>query len=218
MQAKETDKMRPWYWLHDNERAVLLQFNPKAEEIINAGFPYTDFTQTNYRPWRGGGKPHVAEKHIVVKEHTGWMVEIHHPFDSSFTKHEMRDCMAVIERSTYMLNFDKLVMAVMQPELLKRLHWNIYAPSHNELTSEHIYLVCDSMKGGPGSPSLYVPVTYFYTGEWQEVAELHERVAVGYYKGTGFGASQNETLKWQEQTRALLTSIEAKVLRTIIES
>lgn len=209
-------KADPWYWLSGQERSVLQHFNPAAEKIVNEKFKVSDFTETAYHRTDGSRKPWLPEKHVVLAEHTSHYITVHHPQFPEYSATKLLPCMAVRQRQNYMLNFDDLVMAVMQPELLKRLHWNIYAPSGNG--TQHIYLVCDSMRErkGPGL-SLYVPVAYFFTKDWSLVERFHEEVAVGYYRGTGFQQPEAKLIEWQEHTRALLTSQEAKMMRVLVE-
>jgi len=110
-----------------------------------------------------------------------------------------------------------MVRACMKPPLLTALKWVIYDVSGNG--TQHLYLNCD-IEGVSNHKSvmLYVPYSYFNYKTWNIVEDFHEKVAVGYYKGSGFSQPEDILKIWQERTRAALTCLEAKVLRAIVEN
>lgn len=224
--TETAEQKTTWYWLNDNERQVLLDFNPDAERIINERFGREILTETQYFPYtpigtnqarQGVSEPWMPPKRIIIKERTSWTVEIHHPQDSSFTKHEQRWCVAAIVRKRYMLDFAKLAKAVMSDELAS-LPWSIYEPQLGEGVTQHVYLDCAGAGvNGAKKIALYVPTEYFRTKEFSAVEQFHNRVAVGYYRGTGFSVSAEQLKEWQDITASALTRPETLKMRELIE-
>lgn len=219
-----TDLAIAWSWLSETERAFLLCFNPEAERLINEKITVALLTETQYLPYtpvgttertQGGAMPYLPKLHIVTNERTSRSVEIHHPRDSSFTKHEDRTCVAVTVRKRYGgLDFPKLVAAVMTPELAA-LPWAIYEPSYNG--TQHIYL----NTAGPGvngdkKIALYVPVEYFRDHDYSAVEAFHNDVAVGYY-AKPHGRDPELCKEWAALTATALTKPEAEAMRELVE-
>ncbi len=200
-----------WAFLDTTERQTLLAFNPEAESIINALDPALVCESRFFH----GSNPWLPQAHVITQENATGMVEIHHPQDSSFTKWENRRGLRATVRCQYFTKFDKLVLACMA-EPLRAMPWAIYQTSGNG--PQHIYL----NTAGPGvngdkKVALYVPVSYFTTRNWQEVEDLHTRVAVGYYNGPGFRVEPAQLEEWRNVTASALTKPEALALRAIVE-
>ena len=222
---KETETKPAWYWLTDTERQVLLDFSPEAEATINREFSEADLTEETFYPYtpvgrnardQGCNDPWLPAQHTVVNRNARGLVTITHPQDHSFTKHEERSGMKVRVRHKYILNFHKLALACMAPEL-RNLDWSIYNANYSNGT-QHIYLNCKIPAVNGDKVSLYVPTSYFRTRNYSEVESFHDRVAVGYYRGKGFRVSDDQLTEWQRMTAAATTCNEAKLMRAIVET
>ena len=208
------EQEKAWWWLSTEEKQDLQNYSPDAEPLVNANVAVADITEERFFAFTSRGYPHLPEKHVILSDKASGYVTVQHPLDPEFTKKEKARGLNV--RVKLNRGYPRFVKAVMDEEL-RALPWYIYECEYAGRTN-HIYLRVE----GPGVSSddnipLYVPTRYFKDKDYTIVEEFHEKVAVGYYKGTGFGSAQSETPKWQEITRSALTKPTARRMREIVE-
>lgn len=216
----------------DTERDILKLFHgdDTIRNIINSRVRESTYSEEQFFPFvpvgtnsvnQGNGKPYLPNPHRIVNSKTSGSCTIYHPLDSSFTKTETRHGITAIVRRRYVSKDDwehclKMAWERNHSPLIP-MPWTIYDPSYSKLEDQHIYLSC-KYSVAPSTPCVYVPMVPLANRDWEGIVEFHERVACGYYRGSGFRVPKEQTRLWEDQTRALLQSKPALKLKKWCET